>query len=198
MEKQPQTFIFFGKSGSGKGTQAQLLIEKIEKEGQKTLYVETGEKFREFIKSKSFTSDLTREVLDHGGLMPVFMPIWIWTAELVERFTGKETLVLDGLCRREDEAVVLDSAMKFYKREKPVVVYINVSDEWAFTRLKERGREDDTEEYLKTRLNWFEWQVKPAMGFFHENENYSFLEINGEQSVDEVHAELMKSIEETK
>ncbi len=196
MENQSNTFIFFGKSGSGKGTQAELLIENIEKAGEKTLYIETGQKFRDFVsKEDNHTSRMTREVLAKNELMPVFMPIWLWTGELVDNFTGEETLVLDGLCRREDEAVVLDSAMKFYKRKKPVVVYIKVSDEWALTRLKERGREDDTEEYLKKRVDWFEWQVKPAMALFHDNGDYHFLEINGEQPIEEVQAELVAKIE---
>jgi len=191
-----KTFIFFGKSGSGKGTQAELLLEKIKDSGETPLYIETGQKFREFIMSDNHLSHLTREVLSRGALMPVFLPIWIWTTELVERFTGKEVLVLDGLCRREDEAPVLDSALTFFNREKPIVVYINVSDDWALNRLRSRGREDDTEMYLKKRLTWFEWQVKPAMGFFHEHERYIFLEINGEQSIEDVHKELMEKLEE--
>lgn len=191
-----KTFIFFGKSGSGKGTQAELLIEQIQASGEIPLYIETGQKFREFITNDKYVSHLTSEVLAQGGLMPVFLPIWIWTTELVERFTGKEVLVLDGLCRREDEAPVLDSALRFFKREKPIVIYINVSDEWALNRLRGRGRYDDTEEYLAKRLSWFEWQVKPAMGFFHDNEQYTFLEVNGEQSVEDVHAELIKKLKE--
>jgi adenylate kinase len=191
----PQTFIFFGKSGSGKGTQAELLIKGLEEKGGETLYIETGQKFREFIaREENYASTITREILSKGGLMPVFMPIWLWTGELVEKFDGTQHLVLDGLCRRVDEAPVLDSALQFYKRSRPIVIYVNVSDEWALTRLRARGRSDDTEEYLKTRLNWFEWNVKPAMAFFHEHPGYDFLEINGEQSIEDVQKEILAKI----
>ena len=197
MQNNQQTFIFFGRSGSGKGTQATLLMDFLEKEkGQKPVYIETGQKFREFIaKEDNHLSGLTRKVLDEGALLPVFLPIWIWTRELIEKYTGKEDLILDGLCRRPEEATVLDSAMKFLKIERPNVIYINTSKNWSLTRLKERGREDDDkEEDMLRKLNWFDWNVVPAMSYFHESKDYNFIEINGEQSIEDVHKEIMQKV----
>lgn len=194
---QQQTFIFFGRSGSGKGTQANLLRDYLEKEkGSKVVYIETGQKFREFIaKEDNYLSSLTRNVLEEGALLPVFLPIWIWTRELIEKFTGKEDLVLDGLCRRPEEAGVLDSAIKFMGITRPQVIYINTSKNWSLDRLKERGREDDDkEEDMLRRLNWFDWNVMPAMSYFHESKDYDFHEINGEQSIEDVHKEIMKKV----
>lgn len=190
-----QTFIFFGKSGSGKGTQAELLREYVVKnKGIEPLYIETGQKFRNFIESDTYSSSLTRDVMSKGGLMPVFMPIWIWSTDLVENFDGKRDLILDGLCRRPDEAPVLDSAIKFYNLSKPFVFHIKTSDEWAFARLKSRGRSDDSDEYIKSRISWFEWNVRPSMAYFYDNPDYNFFEINGEQSVEEVHKEILEKI----
>ncbi len=192
----PQTYIFFGKSGSGKGTQAELLMEYLKTHGgdRKVLYVETGKRFREFMDKGSHSAKLTKDIMKTGGLLPVFLPVWIWTDYLINNFTGEEHLVLDGLCRRPAEAPVLDSAIKFYKREKPMVVYINTSNEWAYDRLKGRGRGDDTDEYIKSRLSWFDWNVLPALSFFHNNPDYTFLEINGEQNVEEVHTEIISKL----
>jgi adenylate kinase len=195
MQSQPQTYIFFGKSGSGKGTQAELLKKYLEeKDSRKVLYVETGARFREFMDKGSYSSKLTKEVMKTGGLLPVFMPVWIWTDFLVNNLTGEEHMILDGLCRRPAEAPVLDSAMKFYKREKPVIVYINTSNDWAMARLKGRGRADDGDDYIKSRLDWFEWNVLPALSFFHSNGDYTFLEINGERTVEEVHEDILTKI----
>lgn len=192
---QPQTFIFFGKSGSGKGTQAKLLSKYLETaKGSKSLFIETGQGFREFIKSESHTATLTQEVLTEGGLLPVFMPIWLWTDILVKQYDGTQDLILDGLCRRPAEAPVLDSALKFYGQKNPIVVYINVTDNWAFERMKARGRKDDTDEYIKSRLKWFEWNVVPAMAYFHEHPDYTFIEINGEQTVEEVHSQIISKL----
>ncbi|MEZ4103170.1 MAG: nucleoside monophosphate kinase [Candidatus Paceibacterota bacterium] len=197
MDNNQQTFIFFGRSGSGKGTQANLLIDFLEKKkGTKAVYIETGQKFRNFVKQDdNYTSGLTQKVLDQGGLMPVFMPIWLWTGELVENFSGKEDLILDGLCRRLDEAPVLDSALRFYGIEKPNIIYINTGKNWSLEKLRSRGREDDDkEEDMLRKLSWFDWNVMPAMAYFHGNPYYNFIEINGEQSIEEVHAEIIQKV----
>lgn len=191
-----ETFIFFGRSGSGKGTQAEMLNKYLtEKKGLEPIYIETGRKLRSFIDQSNYSAQLTKEVMTHGGLIPVFLPIWLWTMDMVNKFDGKRDLILDGLCRRPDEAPVLDSAVKFYKLSKPFVFYIKTSDTWSFERLKSRGRSDDTDEYIKSRLSWFEWNVMPAMAYFYDNADYNFFEINGEQSIEDVHKEIISKIE---
>ncbi len=189
----PQTFIFFGPSGSGKGTQARLLIDELKKRNpeRRTLYLETGEKLREFAEEASITSSLTKETLDKGELLPEFLPIWIWTEYLVRHLSGHEHLFMDGSPRKLDEAVILDSAIKFYKREKPFVVSIEVSDAWATERLKERGRGDDNDEEIKSRLLWYKDNVLPAIEFFKNNPYYQFVSVSGERAIEEVHAELL-------
>lgn len=194
--KHPHTFIFFGRSGCGKGTQAKLLTKYLdETTDRKTLYVETGARFREFADdANNFTSSLTREVMAEGKLMPEFLPIWVWADALVRGFTGEEHLVLDGLSRRAHEAPILHAALSFYKREHPFVVYINVSRERAFDMLKKRGRGDDTDDSINRRLDWFDENVLPAIKYFQNNSYFQFIEINGEQTIEEVHAELMGKI----
>ena len=190
------TFIFYGRSGSGKGTQAELLKKYLEKDNpeREVLYLQTGGRFREFIKRDTYTSGLVRDVLDEGKLLPAFLPIWVWTESLVDRFTWREHLIFDGICRRVFEAPVFDGAMKFYGREKPDIILLNVSDEWATTRLFERSRTDDTEKDIRTRLGWFESDVKPTIEFFKDNLDYSFHNINGEQTIEEVHHEIISKV----
>ena len=194
---QPQTFIFFGASGSGKGTQAKLLIEKFNvlDSGKRVLYLETGEKLREFVKEASLASKLAKEVLDTGGLMPEFIPIWVWTEFLIRHVSGDELLIFDGSPRKLDEAAILDSALQFYKREKPFVISIEVSDAWAKERMNERKRNDDNEAEIMQRLSWYKENVLPAINFFKNNSYYKFVSINGEQSIEEVHQEILKKIE---
>lgn len=190
-----QTFIFFGKSGSGKGTQAKILTEYLEKTTNlKSLYIETGEGFRNFTQDGSYSAELTKETLASGGLLPVFLPIWLWTDFLIKNYDGTQNLILDGVCRRPTEAPVLDSALKFFGQHKPIIIYINVSNDWSFARMKERGRKDDTEEYIKSRLKWFEWNVVPAMAYFHEHPDYTFIEVDGEKSVEDVHSQIISKL----
>ena len=76
---QPQTFIFFGPSGSGKGTQARRLQDEIKKRDpdRNILYIETGQKFRELAENDSFTAQKMKNILETGNLAPVFLPIWV-------------------------------------------------------------------------------------------------------------------------
>ena len=193
---QPQTFIFFGPSGSGKGTQAKLLQEILKQKDpeRKIIYIETGQKFRELAEGDSFTAKEIKKIVDRGELLPEFLPIWVWTGLMMENITGDEHIFLDGLSRQPKEAPILDSAIKFYKRQNPFVVSIEVSDEWATRLLKNRGRSDDTDEEIKKRLDWYHKNVAPAIEYFKNNPYYKFIPINGEQTIEEVHNELMKKV----
>lgn len=195
MTEKPNTFIFFGKSGSGKGTQAELLIEKLKKNGDEVVYIETGKRFREFItQENNHSSQLTKKALNKGELIPVFLPVWLWTSAFVEEFTGKENLVLDGLARRMTEAPVLDSALRFYDRLPCHIIHIDVAREWAFDRLKSRGRADDTDDYINSRLDWFERDVAPVIEYFEERKGFVLHTINGQQSIEDVHKDVLKEL----
>lgn len=194
---KPVTCILFGRSGSGKGTQAELLTEhlkKIDPEG-KTIYVETGQRFRDFIgKNPSYTATRIKEVMAAGGLLPAFLPIWIWTGFLIDELSGKEHLVMDGLSRRAPEAPILDSAMQFYGREGVRVILLDVSNEEATKRLLKRGRHDDHDEKIKERMAWFETDVMPSVHYFQKNPFYTFVTVNGNQSIADVNKELLAAL----
>lgn len=193
---QPQTFIFFGPSGSGKGTQAKLLQEEIKKRDPERdiLYIETGQKFRELAEKDSFTAQKVKEMIGSGGLAPVFLPIWMWTGIMIESIKGNEHIFMDGMSRRLIEANVLDSALKFYKRENLRVVSIECSNEWAVKLMKGRGRSDDTEEEMKKRLAWYKENTVPAIEYFKNDPDYEFISINGEQTIEKVHQEIMAKV----
>ena len=189
-----QAFVFFGRSGCGKGTQAQLLVDFLKSQGKEIVCVETGNRLREFIKMNSYSSKFAGDILKEGALIPVFLPIWIWTEILIKSFSGNQDLVFDGVCRRREESVALNSAFDFYKIEKRNIILINVSKEWSYTRMMERQRVDDTPEKIKNRLDWYENDVTPAIEYFHEKVEYNFIQINGEQSIENVHRDIIKAL----
>lgn len=193
----PKTFVFIGQSGSGKGTQAKLLIDYIKSKdaNRPVFYLESGSAFRKLISEEKYTAKLAKRIYEAGGLQPEFLAIFVWSNLLIENLTGEEHLVLDGTPRKLREAHVLDSAFKFYRQENPTVVFLNVSREWSVVRLTDRNRSDDNPGDIEARLNWFENDVMPAIDFFKKDKYYNFLDINGEQSVEKVHEDIVARID---
>ena len=192
----PLTFIFIGPSGSGKGTQAQLLMETIKKAdpASRTLYIQSGQELREFMKGDSYLAKLTNDTLSKGGLMPSFMPIYIWGNYLVKNYTGKEHLVFDGTPRRLIEAEAMDSMFSFFKLNNPTVIYLNVPLEESVRRLLARKRYDDTEEDIRKRLSWYETDVKPALDHFRNRNDVTVLDIDGNRSIEDIHDDIVKKV----
>lgn len=194
----PQTFIFIGPSGSGKGTQGKLLSEYLKKIDPENniFYLESGAKFRELIAKNTYTSELAKSINDRGELQPPFLAVHVWSHIFIEEFKGHEHVIVDGTPRTVKEAEIFDSAMKFYGKENVKVVLLSVSEEWAHDRLMGRhGRKDDIlDEAVLRRLDWFKKDVLQTVGYLRKNPRYDILDINGEQSIEEVHQEILNKI----
>lgn len=189
-----KSFIFIGRSGCGKGTQAKLLSDYLKKidPSREILYVQSGQEFREFIKGNSETQKLSRAIYDVGGLQPEFLAIYMWANVLVNKFTKNEHVIMDGMPRKFHEAGVLESIFDFYKLEKPVVINIDISKEQSIDRLMARGRVDDNREDIAERLSWYETDVVPAIAFYENNPKYNFIKIDGNRSIEDVHKDIIE------
>ncbi|MFA6294815.1 MAG: nucleoside monophosphate kinase [Candidatus Paceibacterota bacterium] len=192
----PQSFIFIGRSGCGKGTQVELLIKALKEKdpARDILHIETGKELREFINGPTFTQIKSKEIYDKGGLQPEFLPVYLWIKVLSEKYTGNEHLIFDGTPRRFHEAGVLNSIFDFYNLSKPWLVNIEISSEEALKRLLARKRIDDNEEDIKERLSWYETEVVPTLSYYDGNPKYNFLKIFGERSVEEIHKDIMERL----
>jgi adenylate kinase len=193
---KPQSFIFIGRSGSGKGTQAELLIEYLKKidSAHEIIHIESGGELREFIKGPSYTEQVTKKLYDGGGLIPEFIVVYLWAGALIAKFTGNEHLVFDGMPRKVHEAGALNSIFRFYGLTKPWIINIDISPEESTKRLLARKRFDDNEEEIKKRLDWYESDVVPTMEYYDGNPKYNFLKINGARPVEDIHADIVKKL----
>lgn len=198
----PQTFIFIGRSGCGKGTQVELLKKYLARISPETgiFYLETGQRFRDFVKEDHATAERARAFMKESRRQPDFLAVWMWSHVFVEELTKESDeakhWIIDGTPRALPEAVVLDTAMEFYARTKPYVVHLNVTREWSEKHLKSRGRADDkNDEDIKRRLDWYEKDVVPAIDWYKLHSGYHFLDIHGEQPIEAVHAELIAKVE---
>lgn len=191
-----------GRSGCGKGTQAKILIEHLEQIDaghNKVVYLETGARFRNFISLPGYSNKLAADIQNKGGRQPDFLAVWNWAHVLLEEMTGTEHLVVDGMPRSYQEALVFDTAIHFYMRERPIVIHIDVSREWSkqhlLSRAEKEGRTDDSNsEYIERRLNYFDHEVLPAIEYFRNNQGYTYISVNGEQSIEEVRKEVFSKL----
>jgi len=189
----PKTIILIGRSGSGKGTQAELLNKHFEEIGKESIHLESGKIFRDFInKEKNYTSLLASRVNKEGGLQPQFLSVWAWSENLINNLKEDNSLIIDGTPRRLNEAVILEDAFKFYGRDKFHVIYLNVSHDESVGRLKSRGREDDREmDNIEERLAWFDEDVIPVIDYYRTAENSEFHEISGEGNINNIHQDIL-------
>lgn len=187
------TIIFIGRSGSGKGTQAELLIKHLESQGQTpVVYIETGRFVRELVSQPTYSGRLAKVIMEKGGRQPNFIAIHAWSDFLLNNLTGGEHLVFDGTSRSLVEAEALNTAIAFYKLEKPLVIFLDVSADCARARLAARRRGDDDQDGIDKRLAWFERDVVPVLDYYHQNPAYRFCRVNGEEKVETIHEAIKK------
>jgi adenylate kinase family enzyme len=192
--EKPITILFYGPSGSGKGTQARLLQEHLRRRDplRECEYIETGSLVREFQEGAGYTRELVQEAVGGGGLLPSFVPIYLWTKYFVERFEGVEHVILDGLARRRHEVDALEEALRFYGRDDYRIISFILSDASVRDRLRSRHRDDDmNDKAIEKKIGWYQTEVVSALERFKELAA-AIDEVDAEPSIDEIHANIVR------
>lgn len=192
----PQTLIFTGRSGCGKGTQAALVEDVLKKMTPETpiVHLETGKLFRQFIQGKNYTHEISRKIYEAGGLQPEFLTVHLWSDFFVADMREGAHLIIDGTPRKHTEARILHTAFEFYDRVKPQIILLNVSRDWSEARMMERKRADDNKRDIEARLDWFDKEVAPTVEFFRRNSFYDFHDVDGERGIDEIHEDIVNRL----
>lgn len=192
----PVTVVFFGISGAGKGTQADLLERFLtdKDSGRGVVRAEMGALLREFFKTGTPLAKRAQAVVDNGGLLPSFMPIYMLTARLNPSFQGTEHLILDGVCRRPAQSEMVDEIVRFYGRDNLQAIMLELSPQTARERLSARGRVDDaSEEVMAKRFAWYQEHVVPAAETL-EKSGWKIHRIDGGEDIQEVHKEILSRL----
>ena len=194
--KKPRVFLLIGRSGCGKGTQAKLLIKYLKDNNfAETLYVYTGERLRNFAeKEENFAARLAKSKMKDGDLLPSFLAVWLWSGALIEGIDENNIVIMDGSPRTLLEALMTDDAMEFYGRSNVVPIFLETSEEWSTQRLLGRGRSDDSLKSIKKRMAYFEKSVVPIIDYYEKESKHKLIKVNGEQSVEDVHQEILEKV----
>ena len=98
--QQSQTYVFFGQIGSGKGTQAKLLMDYLKNQDKKdSVYAGTGEEFRKLLVQVNPTTEAIKKTLNRGELQPDFLTTSLFTNVLINFLTSEKHLFVDGYPR---------------------------------------------------------------------------------------------------
>jgi adenylate kinase len=220
-QDKPLSFALIGRSGCGKGTQAELL----NKHFGNLFSVSTGNLLRDLAKSDTSVGKEIKKILTNGELIPDFMIIGLWMRELCVNLKDEQGILFDGALRRLIEAQQADEFLDFLgRKENFFPILIDISREEAFGRLTKRrickkcgklipwvgefkklekcdncggeliGRQDDNPDAIKNRLDFFDSEVKEVLDYYKKDNR--LITINGEQPIEKVFKDILSAIQQ--
>ena len=183
------TFLMMGRPGSGKGTQAALLAERL----GGGVY-SSGARLRQMAATGSHFGEKAKVVMSSGGLMPIWVSQYLFEDELV-RLEPSGVVVFEGSCRIKEEAERFHEVLEWLERPYKVI-YIDVPEEILIERLHKRsealGRADDSKEVLAERFAKFTTLTTQSIEYFKSQAK--LVTINGNQSPEAVQADILKAL----
>jgi len=189
MEKR--YIVLMGAPGAGKGTQAKRLQDALG-----LPQVATGDLFRYNLKQKTELGILANKYMDAGELVPDSVTIAMVQERLAQTDCANGA-ILDGFPRNPLQAEALDDLLEELGGRVVVVPYIHVNQEELVRRLIKRaeleGRADDNEETVRTRMRVYQEQTEPLLTYYRDKG--LLVEINGQQAIDDVYADLHQVIQ---
>jgi adenylate kinase len=176
--------VLLGPPGAGKGTQAQKLADKLD-----IPHVSTGDLFRHNISGGTKLGLEAKRYLDAGDLVPASL-----TNALVEDRLDDEDaargFILDGFPRSVEQAEALRDMLAARKLELDAVLEFRVSEEELLTRLKSRGRADDTEDVILNRMKVYRDETAPLLDYYSDE----LKTVDAVGSLDEVFARALRAL----
>ena len=187
--------ILFGPPGSGKGTQAESLIEKYQ-----ILHISTGDLFRYEMGNNTPLGLKAKEYMAKGELVPDEVTIGMLKNK-VNSNPGARGIIFDGFPRTIAQAEALDSFLKEKETHVSVLVALDVPDEELVVRLLNRGKssgraDDNDEQIIRNRIQVYKSETAPVFDYYAAS-GKSVL-INGVGSIQEIFDRLCEAIDQAK
>jgi adenylate kinase len=186
--RTPMRIILLGPPGSGKGTQAQLLVQRYD-----IVQLSTGEMLRAAVAAGTPVGLKAKEIMASGGLVPDDVVVGI-ISDRIDQPDARNGFILDGFPRTVPQAEALDELLKHKHLKLDAVIELRVNEsallnrvETRVAQMRERGEEvrlDDTPEVLTKRLASYRSQTEPLIHYYSERRKLST--IDGMMAIDEV------------
>lgn len=180
-------FIFLGPPGAGKGTQAALLAEEMN-----LAHISTGEILRAAVRDQTPLGLEAKGFMDRGELVPDTLVLGLVKERLGTLNGSTQGWILDGFPRNIAQAEALDHLLRDIQQQSDCAVNLDVPDEILIPRLLGRGRQDDTEAIVRTRLQVYRDQTAPLIDFYQNRQH--LVSVNGNAEVQDVTQRLKSAI----
>ena len=155
-----KNLLFIGAPGAGKGTQAELLSQTYS-----FLHLSTGELLRKEIEMNTILGKQVKDIINRGELVSDELVLKIVKQNLNKNNKG---WILDGYPRNLSQANSLNEVLIEINQPLDVVFYLDIPEEVLIKRLLLRGRKDDTEETIRTRVNIYKKTTEPLIQYFKD------------------------------
>lgn len=210
--------VLLGPPGAGKGSQAELLVQRYA-----LPHISTGDMFRAAVKNGSALGNKAKEYMERGLLVPDEVTNGI-VADRLSQSDAQRGFLLDGYPRTVSQAEFLEDVLKKSNRQLTAVIDIEVSDDVIIRRLSGRRvcqacggvyhtqtkppavenicdvcrgalvqRSDDREETIRERLAVYRRQTEPLVD--HYEKQGLLKRFDGSRTIAEVNDEVMAAVE---
>ena len=181
--------ILLGPPGSGKGTQANFIQNKLS-----IPHLSTGDILRQSVKNETDLGNKVKNIMAKGELVSDDLVLDV-IKERVSQSDCNLGFILDGYPRNITQAESLNIVLKDIDRNIDRILFLDVDFEVLESRIESRSKEnneekraDDTSEVLIKRLEEYKIQTAP-LGEYYSN-NKKFKKINGMKSISEVSLDI--------
>lgn len=209
--------IFFGPPGSGKGTQAKLLFEKI-----KAPHISLGDILREEVRQETAIGRQAKELMNAGKLVPDELTIAL-TRKRLSQPDCRGGFILDGYPRSLAQAEALERMLPELGLKIDKVVYFKVDEEQIVERLTGRRsckvcgavyhvkynppkitgqcdqdnselyqRPDDEEQAIRTRFEVYAKQTEPLLKRYEQSGKLLTVDASG--TIEEIFKRLWQAL----
>ena len=164
--------LFLGPPGAGKGTQAALLSE-----ANSYLHLSTGELLRKEIESNTSLGNQVKDIMNKGQLVSDEVVLEIVKKNLDR---GNKGWILDGYPRNLSQSNSLNDVLTEINQPLEMVIYLDIPEEVLINRLLLRGRKDDNEDTIKTRLKIYKETTQPLIEYYSNLSLLEYINADGE------------------